>query len=145
MDPSKIQTIKDWPEPKKVKDIQSFLGFVNFYQRFISDYSDIIVPLTWLTHKGTQWSFGNDAHKSFDALKSAFTSAPVLTHWVPDRPIIMETDASDYALGAILSIQTDSREIHPVAFHSCMFSALELNYDTHDKELLAIFKAFRIW
>ena len=85
-----------------------------------------------------QWDFGNNPCESFEALKFAFTSAPVLTHWVPDRPIIVETDASDYALGAILSIQTDFREIHPVAFHSHMFSAPELNYDTHDKELLAL-------
>ena len=68
-----------------------------------------------------------------------------LSDWVPDKPIIVETDASDYPLGAILSIQTDSREIHPGAFHSRIFSAPELNYDTHDKELLAIFDAFRVW
>ena len=86
-----------------------------------------------------------DARKSFEALKAAFTSAPVLTHWVPDKLIIVETDASDYALGAILSIQIDSGEIHPVAFHSRTFSAPELNYDTHDKELLAIFDTFRVW
>ena len=73
------------------------------------------------------------------------TSTPVLTHWVPDRPIIVETDASDYTLGAILSIETDSGEIHPVAFHSRTFSAPELKYDTHDKELLAVFEAFRVW
>ena len=145
MDQSKIQTIKDWPEPRKVKDVQSFLGFANFYRRFISEYSDIVVPLTRLTRKGTQWNFNDDARKSFEALKSAFTSAPILTHWIPDRPIIVETDASDYALGAILSIETNSREVHPVAFHSCTFSAPELNYDTHDKELLAIFEAFRVW
>ena len=78
-------------------------------------------------------------------MKSAFTSAPVLTHWVPDKPIIVETNASDYALGAILSIQTDSGEIHPMAFHSRTFSAMELNYDTHDKELLTIFEAFCVW
>src|ERR1700735_4428734 len=145
MDQSKIQTIKDWPEPRKVKDVQSFLGFANFYRRFISEYSDIVVPLTRLTRKGTQWNFNDDARKSFEALKSAFTSAPILTHWIPDRPIIVETDASDYALGAILSIETNSREVHPVAFHSCTFSAPELNYGTHDKELLAIFEAFRVW
>ena len=145
MDPSKVQTIQDWPEPRKVKDIQSFLGFANFYRRFISDYSGIVVPLTRLTRKGVAWNFTDDARKSFKALKSAFTSAPVLTHWVPDRPIIVETDASDYALGAILSIQTDSGEVHPVAFHSRTFTAPELNYDTHDKELLAIFEAFRVW
>ena len=57
----------------------------------------------------------------------------------------METDASDYALGAILSIQTDSGEVHPIAFHSRTFSGAELNYNTHDKELLAIFDAFKVW
>lgn len=145
MDPTKVQSIRDWPEPRKIKDIQSFLGFANFYRRFISDYSDIVVPLTRLTRKGTPWNFDDAARKSFEALKSAFTSAPVLTHWVPDRQIVVETDASDYALGAIISIQTDSGEIHPVAFHSRTFSAPELNYDTHDKELLAIFDAFRVW
>ena len=80
-----------------------------------------------------------------EILKSAFTSAPVLTHWVPNRLIIIKTDASDYALSVILSIQTDSGEIHPMAFHSRTFSAPELKYDTHDKELLTIFEAFRVW
>src|SRR6185369_6711556 len=78
-------------------------------------------------------------------LKKAFTTVPVLTHWIPDRPIIVETDASDYALGAILSIRTSDDEIHPVAFHSRTFTPPELNYDTHDKELLAIYKAFKVW
>ena len=120
------------------------MGFANFYQRFILDYSDIVIPLTQLTCKGIPWNFSNAARKSFEALKSAFTSAPILTHWIPDKPIIVETDASDYALGAILSIQTNSGEVHPVAFHSQTFTVLELNYDTHDKELLAIFEAFRV-
>ena len=145
MDPRKIQTVLDWPEPRKVKDIQSFLGFANFYRRFIADYSHIVVPLTRLTRKDVKFFFDDDARKSFLALKSAFTSAPILTHWVPDKPIIVETDASDYALGAILSIKTDDGEIHPVAFHSRTFSGAELNYDTHDKELLAIFDAFKVW
>ena len=145
MDPSKVQTIQDRPKPRKVKDIQSFLGFANFYRHFILDYSDIVIPLTQLTHKGTLWNFSDAARKSFEALKSAFTSAPILTHWIPDKPIIVETDALDYALGTILSIQTDSGEVHPVAFHSQTFTALELNYDTHNKELLAIFEAFRVW
>ena len=71
--------------------------------------------------------------------------APVLTHWRPDLPIIVGTDASDYALAAILSIQEANGDIHPIAFHSRTFSATELNYDVHDKELLAIFDAFKIW
>jgi hypothetical protein len=145
MDPSKVQTIQDWPEPRKIKDIQSFLGFANFYRRFISDYSKIVVPLTRLTRKGVPWNFSDAARKSFEVLKSAFTSAPILTHWLPDKQMIIETDASNYALGAILSLQTDSGEIHPVAFHSRTFTPPELNYDTQDKELLAIFEAFRVW
>jgi hypothetical protein len=145
MDPSKIRTILDWPEPKKVKDVQSFLGFANFYRRFISDYSKIVVPLTRMTRKGVPWSFTDAARDAFNTLKSAFTSAPILASWVPDKPLIVETDASDYALGAILSIVSDSGEVHPVAFHSRTFTSAEINYDTHDKELLAIYAAFKVW
>ena len=71
--------------------------------------------------------------------------APVLTHWMPDALIIVETDVSDYAITAILSITLSNGEIHPVAFHSRTLSTSELNYDTHDKELLAIFEAFQKW
>src|SRR5277367_6467906 len=145
MDPSKVKTILDWPEPRRIKDVQSFLGFANFYRRFISEYSRIVVPLTRLTRKGVPWSFSDEARASFNALKSAFTSAPVLANWASDKPLIVETDASDYALGAILSIVDDSGEVHPVAFHSRVFTSAEVNYDTHDKELLAIFAAFKIW
>ena len=82
MDPTKVQTIQDWPKPWKVKDIQSFLGFTNFYRRFISEYSNIVILLTCLTCKGVAWNFTKDAQKSFQALKSTFTSTLVLTHWV---------------------------------------------------------------
>ena len=95
MDPSKVQTIQDWPEHCKVKDVQSFLGFANFYRHLISDYSNIVVLLTQLTCKGIPWNFTDATWKSFQALKSAIISAPVLTHWVPDKPIIVETNASD--------------------------------------------------
>jgi hypothetical protein len=141
----KVQTIQDWPEPRKVKDIQSFLGFANFYRRFIYNFSDIVVPLTCLTRKNIPFLFGDKQRAAFNLLKEAFSSAPILTHWVPDCPIIVETDASDYALAAILSIQLESGEIHPVAFHSRSFNPTELNYNVHNKELFAIFEAFRIW
>jgi len=145
MDPAKVQTIQDWPEPRKVKDVQSFLGFANFYRRFIHEYSDIVVPLTRLTRKDLKWNFSDACRDAFNKLKTAFQSAPVLTHWIPDTPITVETDASDYAIAAILSITLSNGEIHPVAFHSRTLSAPELNYDTHDKELLAIFEAFQKW
>jgi len=145
MSDTQVKTIQEWPEPKKVKDIQSFLGFTNFYKRFIFNYSDIVIPLTRLTRKDTPWNFDENCRKAFNTLKQAFTSAPILTHWVPDVQLVMETNASDYALAAILSIMTKDNEIHPVAFHSRTFSVPELNYDVHDKELLAIFEAFKMW
>ena len=116
MDPAKDQIIQVWPEPRKVKDIQSFLGFANFYRRFISNYSDIVVLLTWLTRKGLPWNFSDAAQNSFNFLKSTFTTAPILTHWIPNKQLIIETDASDYALGAILSVVVDSSEVHPFLF-----------------------------
>ena len=82
---------------------------------------------------------------AFNTLKQVFISAPILMHWVPDVQLVVETNASDYALATILSIMTKDNEIHPIAFHSWTFSALELNYDVHNKELLAIFEAFKIW
>jgi len=118
MSNDKVKIIQDWLKPKKVKNIQSFLGFANFYRWFIFNYSDIVIP---------------------------FTSAPILTHWIPNTQVIVETDALDYALAAILSIVNKDNEVHPVAFHSHTFTVVELNYDIHDKELLAIFEAFKIW
>jgi len=145
MSDNKIKIIQDWPEPKKVKDIQSFLGFANFYRQFIFNYSDIVIPLTCLTWKDIPWKFDSSCQDAFNSLKKAFTSAPILTHWISDAQLIVEIDASDYALAAILSIVNKDNKVHPVAFHSRTFTAAELNYNTHDKELLAIFEAFKIW
>jgi len=145
MDDSKVKVIRDWPEPKSVKDIQSFLGFANFYRRFIHGYSDIVVPLTRLTRKSVPWNFDNKCRSAFLRLKDAFVNAPVLGIFSPDFRPIVETDASDYAIAAILSMQNSDGDIHPIAFHSRTLNPTELNYDTHDKELLAIFEAFKIW
>jgi hypothetical protein len=116
MDLAKVQVIIDWLEPRKVKDIQSFLGFANFYRRFIKNYSNITMPLTCLTCKDTPWNFTNNCNSAFQALKDAFVSAPVLSHWKPDVPLIVEMDTSDYALVAILSIINSDGEVHPMAF-----------------------------
>ena len=84
-----------------------------------------------------------DCRRSFNLLKEAFTSTPILTH--PDAPIIVKTDTSDYAIAGILSNICPDGEIRPVTFYLCMLTVPELNYDTHDKELLAIFEAFHLW
>src|SRR5882672_9982984 len=102
----KVQIIQYWPKPWKVKNIQSFLSFTNFYHHFIYGYFEITVPLMHLTHKGTTWHFSDECHSAFEALKKAFTTAMVLTHWIPDTQITVETDASDYTLTTVLSITT---------------------------------------
>ena len=145
MSNDKIKIIQDWLEPKKVKDIQSFLGFTNFYCQFIFNYSDIVIPLTLLTWKDIPWKFDFSCQDTFNSLKKAFIFTPILTHWISNAQLIVETDASDYALAAILSIVNEDNEVHLVAFYSRTFTAAELNYDTHNKELLTIFEAFKIW
>ena len=145
MTPNKVQIIQDWPEPHKVKDIQSFLGFANFYHCFIYKYSRINSTLMHLTCKNLPWNFTDECHSTFNALKKAFTTTPVLTHWMPDTQITVETDTTNYALAAILSITTPSGKLHPIAFHSQTFKTPECNYNVHDKELLMIVEAFTCW
>jgi len=91
------------------------------------------------------WNFDSSCHDAFNSFKKVFIFSPILTHWIPDAQLIIETNALDYTLAAILSIVNEENEVHPVAFHSHTFTAAELNYDMHDKELLAIFEAFKIW
>jgi len=86
-----------------VRDVQSFLGFANFYRRFVKGYSTITVPLTELTKKGEEFKWTAEAQKAFDTLKKAFTQAPVLLTFDAEKEIVVETDSSDYALGAVLS------------------------------------------
>ena len=80
MSDNKVKIIQDWPEPKKVKDIQSFLGFANFYYWFIFNYSDIVILLTHLIWKNILWKFDSSCHNAFNSLKKAFTSASILIH-----------------------------------------------------------------
>ena len=146
MDPAKTSVIAAWPTPKSVKEVQSFLGFANFYRRFIFQYSAIAKPLTNLTRKDVPFLWSTACQSAFDSLKSAFTTAPILAHFHPDRPIIVETDASDYAVAAVLSQEhPDTKAVHPIAFFSRSMSPAELNYEIYDKELLAIHAAFREW
>ena len=106
---------------------------------------DIVIPLTHLTWKDILWKFDFSCQDTFNSLKKLFTSVPILTYWIPNAQLIVETNALDYALTTILSVINEDNEVYPVAFHSHTFTVAELNYDIHDKELLAIFEAFKIW
>ena len=157
MDPTKIESILNWKTPTRVKDVQAFLGFANFYRRFIRDFSRLTKPLTDLTkntraassprfskqyHKSFNWS--SACQNSFDSLKKAFTSAPTLEHFDPARTTLVETDASDFVTAGVLS-QMVNNVLKPVAFFSKKMSPTECNYEIYDKELLAIIKAFEYW
>jgi hypothetical protein len=141
MDPAKVQGITKWPRPTKVKEIQSFLGFCNFYQRFIHDYSKIAHPLFQLTKKDTPFTWTTNTQAAFNMLIHAFTTAPVLM--LPDcmRPFRLITDASDFAMGAILEQPDLLNHWHPVAYFSKSLLPAKQNYNIHDKELLAIIRA----
>jgi hypothetical protein len=118
MDPDKIKMVKDWKEPVNVKGIQSFLGFANFYRRFIRDFSKIMTPLTKLTKKEVPWLWDDAAQQAFEQLKTAMISELILQHFDPDRPLMLETDASDYAIGAVCSQPDNSNVLHPLGYFS---------------------------
>jgi transposase InsO family protein len=145
VDPEKTSVIRAWPAPTNLKGVQSFLGFANFYRRFIPDYSTIAAPLVALTRKSVPFIWDSKTTNAFNTLKLAFIQAPTLAHFNPEFRCIVETDASDYAIAAILSQLGTDGILHPVAFHSRSMSPPELNYEIYDKELLAIIEAFRHW
>lgn len=146
MDPSKVEAILKWPTPKTVRDVQSFLGFANFYRRFVRSFASVSKPLTTLTRKDTPFVWSESCEKSFQTLKSHFDSSSILAHYHPERQIILETDASDYAIAAIISqIDPSTSTLYPISFFSRSMTTAELNYDIYDKELLAIFAAFKEW
>ena len=101
--------------------------------------------LIYLIQKNILWNFNSSCHDDFNSLKKAFTSAPILTHWISNTQLIMETNALDYAFAVIFSIVNEENEVHLVAFHFYTFTILELNYNTYNKKLLAIFEVFKIW
>jgi hypothetical protein len=145
MTSDKVEAVKSWPVPRNVKDVQAFLGFANFYRRFIQGFSKVCKPLTDLTRKGNAFAWSAVCEDAFQLLKKLFTEGPILAHFDADRPTRVETDASDFALGAVLSQLCDDGKWHPVAFHSRKFQPAEINYDVHDKEMTAIMAAFKEW
>jgi len=99
----KVEEIRAWVTPVQVVDVQSFMGFANIYGQCIKDFGKIAKPLTDLTKKGIKWTWTPSCQDAFDTLKEMFTTGSILTHFDDTRPTKLETDAVDFALGAILS------------------------------------------
>jgi len=154
MDPERVKTITEWKKypPQTFRDIQIFIGFCNFYRRFIYNFSHIVQPIQRLLHGmkngrkpgliGHEWQ--EPQQHAFERLIDCFTTAPILRHYDPRLPCRLETDASRAALAGVLS-QRHKDGWHPIAFFSRKFSDSEWNYPIYDKEMLAIVKSFEHW
>ncbi|KAJ2927416.1 hypothetical protein H1R20_g9679, partial [Candolleomyces eurysporus] len=145
MDPVKLAGLKDWPVPTTVKQVRSFLGFGNFYRKFIEGYSKIARPLNDLLKKNIRFEWTPKAQEAFDLLKKKFTEEPVLMMPDPTRPFQIESDASLYASGAVLTQMDANGKRHPVFFLSQTFTPTEQNYQIYDRERLGIIRALREW
>ena len=146
-DPEKVSAIKDWPIPKDVTGVRSFLGFTGFYRKFVENYSKVSTPISDLTKTVTgqkifQWT--PEAQTAFEILKTKLLSAPLLIIPDPTKPYVVTTDSSGFALGAVLS-QDHGQGLQPISYMSKKMLAAELNYPIHEKELLAIIVALKTW
>ena len=145
VDPHKIQSIKDWPVPKDAHDIRSFLGICGYYRRFVEHFSKIAKPITDLLHKDTKFLWSRDCQAAYEELKTKLMTAPILKTYDPDLPIRLMTDASDFAIGAVLEQEHEPKKWFPIAYESRKLQPAEVNYAVHEKEMLAIVHAIKLW
>ncbi|CAI7916855.1 unnamed protein product [Closterium sp. NIES-54] len=144
IDPKKIATIQAWHAPTNLTELQSFMGFVNYVRRFVPDMAKLIAPLTDLLRKGVEYTWGEKEQAAFSALENILCSPPVLHIADPHRPFELVTDASDIAVGAVL-LQDFGNGLQPIAYESCKLHPPERNYPIHDRKMLAIVHAFKVW
>ncbi|GJP49037.1 hypothetical protein CLOM_g8297 [Closterium sp. NIES-68] len=144
VDPKKVEGVSTWKTPENVKELQQFLGFANYYNRFVPQYAKISASLTNLLNKNTPYKWEPQHQEAVEQLKQALTSAPVLILPDPKCDYVIKDDASDQAVGAVL-MQDQGNGLQPIAYLSKKLHGAELNYPIHDKEALAIIIAFKKW
>jgi len=140
--PDKIQALKDWPTPQCIRDVRAFFGLASYYRRFVRGFATIAEPLTRLTRKQTRFVWMDEAQEAFDKLKQALIDATSLAFPYSELPRILDTDASDVALGSVLSQNLDGVE-RPIAFFSRVMNRTQRNYCTTRRELLAVISALQ--
>ncbi|XP_061136628.1 uncharacterized protein LOC133155378 [Syngnathus typhle] len=146
MDPAKVSAVTQWPRPDNRKKVQQFLGFANFYRRFIRGFSATAAPLHALTSSTTPFCWTTEAEAAFQELKRRFSTAPILTLPDPTRQFVVEVDASSRGIGAVLSQRSpEDNKLHPCAYLSRRMTPAEQNYDVGDRELLAVKQALEEW
>jgi len=143
MDPTKLAGTGEWAPPKTVKGIRSFLGFCNFYWRFIGNYAEIAKPLNKLMKKTKFFEWSQGCHSAFKDFKKQFLEKPVLVIPDPLKQFFVESDASKWAMGAVLRQHNNSRELKPCSYISHSLTQTERNYDIYDREMLVIYWALQ--
>lgn len=141
-DPDKTTAVQNWPRPRNAKEIKSFLGLCSYYRKFVRNFADIARPLHKISLKNPKFTWTEECQQSFVALKAALTSPPILIYPQPGKQFILDTDASNHSVGAILSQQIDERE-HVIAYMSKAMNKHETSYCTTRKELLAVVVALK--
>jgi transposase InsO family protein len=137
MQNEKVEAVQKWPQPRNLHDVRSFLGICGYYRRFIAGFSEIASPLYALTGKDVTFAWRTEHQQAFKTLKDKLTTAPVLAMPSNDGQYVLDTDASDIGLGAVLSQIQDGEE-RVIAYASRTISKPERNYETTRKELLAV-------
>ena len=145
MEEEKVKGVLEWPTPKCVKDVQKFLGLVNYYCRFIEGFASIARLLHDMVKKDKKWEWTERQEKVFKELKDRFTKELVLAAPDLDKKLKVEVDTSDYATGGVLSMEVENRRWKPVAFLSKSLNKTKRNYEIHDKEMLAIIRGLEAW
>jgi hypothetical protein len=150
MEQAKVDRVKMWTCPHSVREVRKFLGFTGYYRHFIKDYSKIAHPLLDLTKQAMPWHWEDDQQRAFEELRDKMVSKPVLRQPDFSKVFYLQTDASKYGVGAVLSQNegpqpTTLWKRHPVAYYSATFSPTEQNYNAHDLEFLGVIKAIDHW
>ena len=134
---SKVEAIINWPTPKNLKETRSFVGLCSYYRNLVQGFAGIAEPLHALTKKGAKWNWNEECQEAFEELKRRLTSAPIMTLPQDDDVYVLDTDASDCHIGAVLSVGRQNKET-VVAYGSRLYSKAERNYCVTRKELLAV-------
>jgi len=145
MEKEKVDGILSWPEPKNIRDVRKFLGFANYYRRFIKNFAQVARLINMFTQKDVKWQWGAEQQKAFNELKQVFTMKLVLAALDLDKEFRVEADASNYATGGVLLMKYSDELWRLVAFISKSLSDTERNYEIHDKEILAVVRCLEVW
>ena len=140
MQRKKVKGVLNWPAPRNIKEVQTFLGLANYYRRFIKDFAKIAAPLHMLVRKEQKWKWKKEQKEAFEKLKAVFTTESILAILDINREMRVEANALDYTTGGVLLTKCEDGKWRPVAFISKLLNTMEQNYKIYNKEMLAVIR-----